>query len=37
MVDAGAVDDALAVLAGAGQPASVIGAVVDGGPGVRFT
>jgi phosphoribosylformylglycinamidine cyclo-ligase len=37
VLDAGAVDGALAALAGAGQPASVIGAVVDGGPGVRFT
>jgi phosphoribosylformylglycinamidine cyclo-ligase len=37
VLDAGAVDGALAVLAGAGQPASVIGAVVDGGAGVRFT
>jgi phosphoribosylformylglycinamidine cyclo-ligase len=37
LLDAGAVDGALAALAGAGQPASVIGAVVDGGPGVRFT
>jgi len=37
VLDAGAVDGALAALAGAGQPASVIGAVVDGGAGVRFT
>jgi len=37
VLDAGAVDGALAALAGAGQPAGVIGAVVDGGPGVRFT
>jgi len=37
LLDAGAVDGALAALAGAGQPASVIGAVVDGGPGVRFS
>ena len=37
VLDAGAVDGALAVLAGAGQPASVIGAVVGGGAGVRFT
>jgi phosphoribosylformylglycinamidine cyclo-ligase len=37
VLDIGAVDGALAALAGAGQPASVIGAVVDGGPGVRFT
>jgi phosphoribosylformylglycinamidine cyclo-ligase len=37
VLDVGAVDGALAALAGAGQPASVIGAVVDGGPGVRFT
>ncbi len=34
---AGAVDEALAALAGAGQPASVIGTVVDGGPGVQIT
>ncbi len=37
LLDAGAVDGALGALAGAGQPASVIGAVVDGGPGVRFS
>jgi len=37
VLDVSAVDGALAALAGAGQPASVIGAVVDGGPGVRFT
>ena len=37
VVDAGAVDAALAALSGAGQPASLIGEVVAGGAGVRFT
>jgi phosphoribosylformylglycinamidine cyclo-ligase len=36
VVDAGSADEALRALAGAGQPASVVGAVVGGGPGVRF-
>ena len=37
VVEAGAADAALAALAGASQPASVIGEVVTGGAGVRFT
>jgi len=36
VVDPGGVDAALDTLRGAGRPASVIGEVVDGGPGVRF-
>ncbi len=37
VVDPGAVDDALSVLAASGVPAGVIGEVVDDGPGVRYT
>jgi phosphoribosylformylglycinamidine cyclo-ligase len=36
VIDAGSVGEALRALEQAGQPASVIGAVVDGGAGVRF-
>ena len=37
VLDAGAVDAALAALSGADQAASLIGEVVAGGAGVRFT
>ena len=37
VVDGAAADAALAALVGAGQAAHLIGAVVEGDPGVRFT